>query len=188
MLPQFSRATWIRTAIAAVALLVLVAAGISYPRWWPTVSGWVDSTLASRRGGQSSAEGGSGDQVRQDVEGGRHEAGHSQETALELTSQARANLGLTSEYLRPVELTTYQRTISIPAVIVPKPGRTRIVVSSPLNGIVTHVHAVTGEAVMPGDLLFEVRLTYEDLVETQTKYLGSISELEVENREVARLE
>ncbi len=61
-------------------------------------------------------------------------------------------------------------------------------VSSPLNDVVTHVHAVTGEAVMSGELLFEVRLTYEDLVETQTAYLKAISELEVENREIARYE
>lgn len=192
MLPKLSRATWTKTAIAAVTLLVLVVAGISYPRWWPVVSKWVDSTLASRQGGEANAEDGSGDHAGHDHEGEgddhAHEPGHSEETALELTPQARANLGLTPEYLRPVELTTYQRTLSVPAVIVPKPGRTRIVVSSPLNGIVTHVHAVTGEVVMPGDLLFEVRLTYEDLVETQTKYLGTISELEVENREVARLE
>lgn len=41
---------------------------------------------------------------------------------------------------------------------------------------------------LPGDLLFEVRLSYEDLVETQTAYLKKISELEVERREIARLE
>ncbi len=41
---------------------------------------------------------------------------------------------------------------------------------------------------MPGDLLFKVRLTYEDLVETQTQFLKSLSELEVEKREITRLE
>jgi multidrug efflux pump subunit AcrA (membrane-fusion protein) len=37
-------------------------------------------------------------------------------------------------------------------------------------------------------LLFEVRLTYEDLVDTQTQFLKTLSELEVEKREIARLE
>jgi multidrug efflux pump subunit AcrA (membrane-fusion protein) len=111
-----------------------------------------------------------------------------QAASLALTAQSRLNLGLTDEYLKPIELTTYSRSITVPAVIVPKPGRSQIVVASPLNGVVTHVHAVTGEAVMPGELLFEIRLTYEDLVETQTLYLKTLSELEVENREIVRLE
>ncbi|HRX82197.1 MAG TPA: efflux RND transporter periplasmic adaptor subunit, partial [Pirellulaceae bacterium] len=111
-----------------------------------------------------------------------------QSAPLALTAQSRLNLGLTDDYLKPIELTTYSRSITVPAVIVPKPGRSQIVVASPLNGVVTHVHAVTGEAVMPGELLFEIRLTYEDLVETQTLYLKTLSELEVENREIVRLE
>lgn len=191
MSSKLSKATWIKAAGAA---LVVVVVGLSYPWWWPAMSGWVDATLAARRTAAAAGHGhdehaghdhGAEDQAGHDH---AHEAGHSEESSLELTPQARANLGLTPEYLRPIALTTYWRTISVPAVIVPKPGRSQIVVSSPLSGIVTHVHAVTGEAVMPGDLLFEVRLTYEDLVETQTQYLKIISELEVENREVARLE
>ena len=115
-------------------------------------------------------------------------AGPSAAMSLELTPQARLNLGLTDETLQPIRLQSYRRAITVPAVVVAKPGRSQIIVSSPLNGVVTHVHAVTGEAVMPGELLFEVRLTYEDLVETQTQFLKTISELEVESREIARLE
>ncbi len=51
-----------------------------------------------------------------------------------------------------------------------------------------HVHAVTGEAVSPGELLFRVRLTYEELVDTQTQFLKTLSELQVEDREITRLE
>ncbi|MGN6543901.1 MAG: efflux RND transporter periplasmic adaptor subunit, partial [Aureliella sp.] len=191
MLSNISKTTWIKVAVAA---LVIVVVGMSYPWWWPAMSGWVDATLAARRNAAADVEGG-GDHAGHDhgAEGhaghdDAHEPGHSEESSLELTPQARANLGLTADYARPIQLTTFWRTISVPAVIVPKPGRSQIVVSSPLSGIVTHVHAVTGEAVMPGNLLFDVRLTYEDLVETQTLYLKTLSELEVENREVARLE
>lgn len=191
MLSRFLKSTWVRATIVA---LVLALVSVAYPWWWPAVSGWVDASLTARRGNALTEEG-HGDNAGHDDEGKGHEGhdhaaepGHSEESSLDLTTQARANLGLTPQYLRPIELSTYRRTISVPAVIVPKPGRSQIVVSSPLNGIVTHVHSVTGQAVMPGDLLFEVRLTYEDLVVTQTQYLKSISELEVENREVARLE
>jgi multidrug efflux pump subunit AcrA (membrane-fusion protein) len=107
---------------------------------------------------------------------------------LELNAQALKNLGLTQEYLQPIVLRDYKRTITVPAIVAAKPGRTQIRVSSPLSGVVTHVHAVTGEAVTAGELLFEVRLTYEDLVDTQTQFLKTLSELEVEKREIARLE
>ncbi len=107
---------------------------------------------------------------------------------MELNAQALKNLGLTQEYLQPIVLRDYKRTITVPAIVAAKPGRTQIRVSSPLSGVVTHVHAVTGEAVTAGELLFEVRLTYEDLVDTQTQFLKTLSELEVEKREIARLE
>ncbi len=55
-------------------------------------------------------------------------------------------------------------------------------------GIVQHVHAVSGEAVVPGDMLFEVRLTYEDLVDTQTQLLKNLADVAVEEREITRLE
>ncbi|MEO8268837.1 MAG: efflux RND transporter periplasmic adaptor subunit [Aureliella sp.] len=165
---------WIRFT---AGIVVLLAAGLSFSLWWKPLSAWVDTTLAARRQ-RASAE---------------HElptsgSGVKAVMSLQLTTQARLNLGLTDEYLKPIGLQSYRRAITIPAVVAAKPGRSQILVSSPLNGVVTHVHAVTGEAVMPGELLFEVRLTYEDLVETQTQYLKTISELEVEDREIARLE
>ncbi len=183
---NLSRLPWraIRFVIGLIAVLAVMG---TYSMWWPPLSNLIDTTLASQRGTAGS----------KDAEHDKNAPGHvahdepapgATASSLELSQQARMNLGLTSEYLRPVELSTYRRSITVPAVVVAKPGRSSIVVSSPLNGVVTHVHAVTGEAVKPGDLLFEVRLTYEDLVETQTAYLKTISELEVENREIARYE
>ncbi len=169
-------AVWIATG-----LILVVAAGVTYALWWPPLSAWVDTTLISQRGAAV-------DEHAEHAADAQSAAGHVEATSLELTPQARKNLGLTPEFVRPVELSTYRRSITLPAVVVAKPGRSSIVVSTPLNGVVTHVHAVTGEAVMPGDLLFELRLTYEDLVETQTAYLQTISELAVEHREIARLE
>ncbi|MCA9127184.1 MAG: efflux RND transporter periplasmic adaptor subunit [Planctomycetales bacterium] len=164
---------WLRFIVGAVLLLAIAA---SYGWWWEPFSNWVNSTL---RVADAMAE--------HDGHAGDSSATANQ-ASLVLTSQAMRNLGLTSEYLQPISLTTYQRSISLPAVVVAKPGRSQIIVSSPLNGVVTHVHAVTGEAVMPNDLLFEIRLTYEDLVETQTLYLKTLAEIEVESREIARLE
>ena len=57
-----------------------------------------------------------------------------------------------------------------------------------MTGMVTHVHAVQGEAVEPGTLLLEIRLTHEDLVNAQTLFLKTLGELEVEEREIERLQ
>ncbi len=168
----------IRTVVACA---IVVMAGVGYQLWWPRLSAGVDAAMNARRTAA----------LDDHAHAGHAHAGPAtsiETTSLELTTQARKNLGLSPEFLRPIELSTYRRSITVPAVVVAKPGRSSIVVSSPLNGVVTHVHAVTGEAVMPGDLLFEIRLTYEDLVETQTAYLKTVSELEVENREITRLE
>ncbi|QEG41530.1 efflux RND transporter periplasmic adaptor subunit [Roseimaritima ulvae] len=172
---NLSRLPWPGIRIA-IGVLVVVIAAVSYGSWWPALSAWVDRTLASQS------------ELPEDAPAHRPHAASGSTLSLELTPQARRNLGLTDRYLQPIQLSTYRRSITVPAIVVAKPGRSSIVVSSPLSGVVTHVHAVTGEAVMPGELLFEVRLTYEDLVDTQTAYLKTISELEVEDREIARLE
>ena len=102
--------------------------------------------------------------------------------------QSLKNLGLTEKYLSPIVLSDFYRTVTFPAIVVAKPGRTDIHVSSPMIGIVQHVHAVSGEAVVPGDKLFDVRLTYEDLVDTQTQLLKNLADIVVEERELARRE
>ena len=106
-------------------------------------------------------------------------------TSLELSEQGRKNIGLTSV---TVELRDFERTVSIPAVLVERPGRTELAVSAPMTGIVRRVHPIRGEAVSPGDPLFELRLTHEDLVEKQSALLRALEELDVVRREVARLE
>ena len=57
-----------------------------------------------------------------------------------------------------------------------------------MTGVITHVHAVQGEAVEPGTLLFQIRLTHEDLVNAQTEFVKTLGELEVEEKEIARLQ
>lgn len=175
---QLSISHWPWRVIRWMLGLVLIVALIAtFWLWSGPLSKWVDALLAAVRPTPAA------EREMPTASGGQGAI-----SSLELTPQAMQNLGLTAEFLRPIELESYGRTITMPAVVVAKPGRSQIIASSPLNGIVTHVHAVTGEAVMPGDLLFEVRLTYEDLVESQALYLRTISELQVETREILRLE
>jgi biotin carboxyl carrier protein len=62
------------------------------------------------------------------------------------------------------------------------------VVSAPLTGIVQRVYPIRGEAISPGDQLFQIRLTHEDLVAKQSQLLRAVEELDVIQREVARLQ
>ena len=180
---------WIRWVLGMLLLAIAVS---TYPKWWPSLNNWIDRTVASRK--ESMQEGGGGDAHAEEGHDHAHEvdghdhAGHSESTSLELTPQSLKNLGLTAEYLQPIVLSNFFRTITIPAIVVAKPGRTDINVSSPMIGIVQHVHAVSGEAVVAGDMLFEVRLTYEDLVDTQTQLLKNLADQAIEQREITRLE
>ena len=175
-----------------LGLLFVVTAIFTYPRWWPILDKWIDGTVASRK--EVMRESNAGDSHSEEGHNHDHEedshnhAGHAESSSLELTPQSLKNLGLTAEYLRPIALSNFYRTVTVPAIVVAKPGRTDIQVSSPMIGIVQHVHAVSGEAVVPGDMLFEVRLTYEDLVDTQTQLLKNLADLAVEQREIERLE
>ena len=117
-----------------------------------------------------------------------HDHDHSDANSLVVSEAARINLGLTDEFLQPLELRDFTRTLSVPSIIVDKPGRTRLPVSAPMTGIVTHVHAVTGEAIKPGDLMLEMRLTHEDLVTAQKDYLQALGDRDIELKQIARIE
>lgn len=165
--------------------LIVVGAVLLRDRWWPRAQSWVQSTIAARRPATTDAHASQGED-----EHGHDDHGHSHDdpNLLELSEQARANLGLTAEVLKPITLETFRRAITVPAIVTERPGRTRVQVSTPIAGVITHVHAVQGEAVAPGTLLFQLRITAEELVESQTSLLKSIGELDVENREITRLQ
>jgi multidrug efflux pump subunit AcrA (membrane-fusion protein) len=57
-----------------------------------------------------------------------------------------------------------------------------------MTGIVTQIFPIRGQAVKPGEPLFTLRLTHEDLVEKQSQLLRELEELDVVRREVTRLE
>lgn len=106
-------------------------------------------------------------------------------TSIELSEQAQKNVGLE---LQAVELQDFDRTISVPAMVTGRQGRTEIKVSAPMTGIVTRIYPIRGEAVAPGQPLFDLRLTHEDLVDTQSQFLETVEQLDVIKREVRRLD
>jgi multidrug efflux pump subunit AcrA (membrane-fusion protein) len=82
----------------------------------------------------------------------------------------------------------FERTITVPGVIVERPGRSSIEITAPLTGVVEQIGVIPGEAVTPGQLLFQQRLTHEELVQAQGDFLRTAEELDVLADEIARLE
>lgn len=185
---SFSKAALGKTIGVCCGLLVIVAAIAAY-RSTPVET---RQQILSRLGlGAARRSDGASDAHGHDGHDG-HEA-HAAPAAgeldsLELSAQARRNIGLTSEKLRPVRLSNYVRSVSIPAMIVELPGRTRISVVAPTSGFVTAIAATAGETVESGKLLFSLRLTHQDLVDSQAEFLRLLGKLDVERREIARLE
>ncbi len=75
----------------------------------------------------------------------------------------------------------------VPAIVVERPGQTNVQVAAPLTGVVTRVWPMQGEAVTPGQPLFDLRLTHEEVVEAQAEFLKTAEELDVVQREIDRL-
>lgn len=171
------RRTTAKGVAAAAAGLMLVAAGyVSRDSWVPKAGQlW---GVSQRSGGQTTGLDG------HDQAGAHAGHDHGDDTSLRLSEQARKNIGL---QLVTVELRDFCRTINVPALIKKRPGRTDIKVSAPMTGIVTRVYPVRGEAVAAGQPLFDLRLTHEDLVDTQRAFLETVEQLDVIRREVDRI-
>jgi len=73
-------------------------------------------------------------------------AARPEQDVLELSPQARKNLGIVS---RPAVLSDYRRTILVPGEITDRPGVSDRGVTSPVVGSVTQVHAFPGDTVRP---------------------------------------
>ncbi len=170
-----------------LSLVILISAGLLawslQEQWLPVVQGWTQNK--GTEGKQAESKGTA--DTHADEEQHDH-AGHDEASSLELSPQARKNVGLTSDKLIPVKLKSFTRTITIPAIVVERPGKTRITIVAPMTGIVTNVNVTAGEAVNPGRELFKIRLTHEDLVQAQAAYLKTLGQLDVERKEIARIQ
>lgn len=168
-LPSVSRNIWL---IVGLVLLVGVA-WLTQAMWLPSVrSAWTATA------GQAPAT---------DADAVHDDASHvpAVADAIELSDQARQSIGLEKG---SVTLAPYLRSVSIPAIVAERPGRTDVIAAAPLSGFIDDVFAVPGQAVQPFDPLFVLRLTNEDVVQAQTEYLKTLEALDVENQEIQRLE
>ncbi len=197
-----------RLAVVVAIVVIVAAAALFRNQWLPKAN----ELVASIGGSASQSDAGSSDaghdghdghdhgdgdgDGHDDKDGHSHDDGHdhahdgghdghNEANSLELSPQARKNVGLkTAE----VQLQLYVRTVSMPATVSGRPGRSHVEVTAPLGGRVTRVYPIEGEAVNPGQPLFDLRLTHEELVRAQSEFLRSAEELDVELREIKRLQ
>ncbi|QDU26929.1 Multidrug resistance protein MdtA [Anatilimnocola aggregata] len=119
---------------------------------------------------------------------GESHAPHESPNSIQLSAQARKNIGLTDEFIQPIKLESFQKTISVPGMVIERPGRSVVEVTAPLTGVIMKIFPIEGESLAAGSKLFELRLTHEELVQTQAALLETVEELEVIKKEIARLE
>lgn len=166
-----------RRALTFTALVLIVGLGwLTFDFWRPFArKGW--SAIAGTPDGAA---------AQTDEHGtGSKKPGGAVVDWIQLSDQARKNIGLkTGE----VTVGAFTRTVNIPGIVAERPGRTTIRVAAPLTGVVTDVFAEPGQTVKPGDLLFILRLNREEIVQAQIAYLQTLEAIDVENKEIARLE
>ena len=168
-----------RLSWAAAGLLVAVG-WLTMGRWWPAAAGLLGDAPPE------SAVAAAGDDPHAGHDHGAR-AGHGraeEPESIRLSEQARGTLGLRTA---KVARSTFDRTVEAPGVVAERPGRTSLRVAAPMTGVLTDVFVTEGQAVEPGDPLFVLRLTHEDVVRAQTEYLATLEALDVEDREIARL-
>jgi membrane fusion protein, heavy metal efflux system len=171
-------------AVLFIALAIVVAIIVA------AVMGWVPeirSRLAGLIGGnglnQSAADSSAADHAEDQAHGHEHGV-HDDPDVLELSQQARRNIGLKTG---SVKSQTYERSLYIPGIVVERPGQSALEVTALQTGVVTRVHVTEGEAVAPGQPLFDLRMTHEDVVQAQAEFLKTAEELDVLQQEVQRL-
>lgn len=103
---------------------------------------------------------------------------------LTLTPVAWKNIGLITGTVEPSD---FVKIVSVPAIVVERPGRSQIEIAAPMTGVVTQVYPVEREGIAPGEPLFDLRLTHEEVVTAQSDFLARLQSLDVINRELARL-
>ena len=120
-----------------------------------------------------------------DSHAGHDSSSHAQAASVRLSVNGLKNIGFEPLV---VELADYDKKLTLPAIIVERPGRSQLHITAPLTGIVTKIHAVTGEAIAVGQPLFDLQLTHEELVAAQREFLRTAENLKVVNREISRLQ
>ncbi|HQR05698.1 MAG TPA: efflux RND transporter periplasmic adaptor subunit [Gemmatales bacterium] len=144
-----------------LVLALIIAAYFTRSTWLP----WVTTTKAG------------------DAASSQHEAASVTDKVL-LSDQAIANLGIKS---LPLVTSTYWKSITVPGMIVDRPGQSDRGVVSPVMGVIETVHRFPGESVAPGEPLFTIRVLSETLHQAQSELFKTAQNIKLTQTQKARL-
>lgn len=105
-------------------------------------------------------------------------------TKIIVGDQAQKNLGLTAS---PLRSESFWKSISLPGMVVDKPGISDRQIVAPATGIVTHIFRVPGEMVRSGDMLFTLRLSSDSLHQAQSELFKTSQEIKLAQARLDRL-
>ena len=101
-----------------------------------------------------------------------------------LSAQAQKNLRLTA---KPLKADTFWKTISVPGIVIDRPGFSDQGVVAPVTGIVSRIHKIAGNTARPGEVLFTLKLLSESLYLTQTDLFKSAQDIKLAEAQRKRL-
>lgn len=101
-----------------------------------------------------------------------------------LSDQAIANLDIKS---LPLEATSFWKKITVPGMVVDRPGQSDRGVVSPVMGVIQTVHRFPGESVAPGEPLFTIRVLSETLHQTQSELYKTAQSIKLAQVQKGRL-
>jgi cobalt-zinc-cadmium efflux system membrane fusion protein len=170
-------------SIVVVSAIILTVAAWNRDRWLPVAQQFLQRDVAQE---QKPADHDSGDSHNHAHPADGHDrSAHDETLSIELSPQARKNLNLKTDQ---VQLQSFTRRVSFPALVTTRPGRSQVQVTAPLGGRVTRIYPIAGETVQTGQTLFDLRMTHEDLVRLQSEFLQAVAERDVVLREIQRLQ
>jgi len=104
-----------------------------------------------------------------------------------LSDQALENIGIKPQSWRNPIKEDFPLVRSFPAMLVERPGRSTFQISASVSGVIRRVYCEQGERVRPGQPLFDIMLTHEDIVQCQTALLALCQKKIIVDRELERL-
>lgn len=178
------RPHWIpaaRWTLVGALLAIAAGAGAYYRELLPPIQSLLDGGGLTAKNNANEAKKPVADQGH----AGHDHGGHNSANSIEMSPQARKNIGL---QVTKIELQPFVKSITVPGMVVERPGHSIIEVTAPMTGVITRIYLTEGEAIEPGQKLFDLRLTHEELVQLQAEFLQTAEELGVIAREIKRIE
>ena len=105
-----------------------------------------------------------------------------------LSPQALKNCGIDDNTLLTVSVGSFAKSLTFPAMVVDRPGRSVIKVPSPGSGVISRIDVEPGVSVEPGVPLFEIALTQQELIQSQSEFLTLLQKRDINDVETKRLE